>query len=184
MENILATVSVGLAFKFDLKTIKKGIENVNRIPGRLEPIHLKKGSVAIVDYSHTPDALKKALIELKKINKNNLWVVFGCGGDRDKTKRAIMGNIAEDYATKVVVTSDNPRSENPENIIQDILTGIENKQDVIKESDRKKAIQFAIENSEKNDIILVAGKGHETYQEINGVKHNFDDREVIRDLDQ
>jgi UDP-N-acetylmuramoyl-L-alanyl-D-glutamate--2,6-diaminopimelate ligase len=184
VENILAAVGVGLAFKFDLKTIKNGIEKVNRIPGRLDPITLKKGSVAVVDYSHTPDALKKALIELNKICKNNLCVVLGCGGDRDKAKRPIMGKIAEDYATKVMLTSDNPRSENPNAIIQDILAGIRNTENIKIESDRRLAIKIAIENSKKNDIILVAGKGHETYQEIKGIKYPFDDRLVIKEFDQ
>ncbi len=184
VENIIAAVAVGLAFNFDLKTIKNGIQNVNRIPGRLEPVKLKNGRVAVIDYSHTPDALQKALIELNKINKNNLWVIFGCGGDRDKTKRPLMGKIAEDYATKVIITSDNPRSENPDIIIEDILQGISIKENVEIKSDRKEAIKFALSNSESNDIILVAGKGHETYQEINGVKHPFDDRRVIEELDK
>jgi len=184
VENILGAVGVGLAFKFDLKTIKMGIENVDRIPGRLEPIKLKNNRVAVVDYSHTPDALQKALIELNKINKNNLWVVFGCGGDRDKSKRPIMGKIAEDYATNVIVTSDNPRSENPDTIISDILKGISHKESINIEPDRKEAIYLALRKSETNDIILVAGKGHETYQEINGIKHSFDDRLIIKELDK
>jgi UDP-N-acetylmuramoyl-L-alanyl-D-glutamate--2,6-diaminopimelate ligase len=184
VENILAAIAVGLAFNFDLKTIKNGIEEVDRIPGRLEPIKLKNGRVAVVDYSHTPDALQKTLLELNKINKNNLWVVFGCGGDRDKSKRPVMGKIAEDYAIKVIVTSDNPRSENPNIIIDGILEGISIKENIIVEPDRKEAIKFALSNSESNDIILVAGKGHETYQEINGIKHPFDDRQIIEELDR
>lgn len=182
VENILAAVSVGLAFKFDLQTIKNGIEKVNRIPGRLEPVKLKYNRVAVVDYSHTPDSLKKALIELNKIDKNNLWVVFGCGGDRDKSKRPIMGKIAEEYATQIVITSDNPRSEDPNVIIRDIVAGILKKKNIVIEPDRKKAITYAIENSDQNDIILVAGKGHETYQEIQGIKHSFDDRKIIEEL--
>jgi UDP-N-acetylmuramoyl-L-alanyl-D-glutamate--2,6-diaminopimelate ligase len=184
VENILAAIAVGLGFQFDLKTIKSGIEQVDRIPGRLEPVIIKNGRVAVIDYSHTPDALQKSLIELNKINKNSLWVVFGCGGDRDKSKRPVMGEIAEDYATKVIVTSDNPRSENPNNIIDDILEGISIKEKVVVEPDRKKAIKFALSNSESNDIILIAGKGHETYQEINGIKHPFDDRLIIEELDK
>lgn len=184
VENILAAVAVGLAFKFDLKTIKNGIEKVDRISGRLEPLKLKNNRVGVVDYSHTPDALQKALQELSKINKNNLWVVFGCGGDRDKRKRPLMGKIAEDYATKVIITSDNPRSENSDRIIEDILEGISSKENVVVEPDRKLAIEYALNNSESNDIILVAGKGHETYQEINGIKHPFDDRLIIEELDQ
>jgi len=184
VENILAAVGVGLTFKFDLKTIKKGIENLDRIPGRLEPVKLKNNRVAVVDYAHTPDALQKALIELNKINKKNLWVVFGCGGDRDKAKRPIMGKIAEDYATKVIVTSDNPRSEDPDKIIEDILAGISQKESIEVEQDRKAAIKLALDKSESNDIILIAGKGHETYQEINGIKHSFDDRLIIKELDK
>jgi len=184
VENILAAIAVGLAFKFDLKTIKNGIEKVDRISGRLEPVKLENGRVAVVDYSHTPDALQKALLELNKINKNNLWIIFGCGGDRDKAKRPVMGKIAEDYGTKVIVTSDNPRSENPNTIIDEILEGISVKENVVVEADRKKAIKFALSNSESNDIILVAGKGHETYQEIKGIKHPFDDRLIIEELDK
>ena len=182
VENILAAVAVGLAFNFDLKTIKKGIEKVDRIPGRLEPVKLKGNRVGVVDYSHTPDALQKALIELNKINNNNLWVVFGCGGDRDKSKRPLMGKIAIDYATKVIITSDNPRSENPDRIIEDILKGISINENIIVQPDRKLAIEYALKNSESNDIILVAGKGHETYQEINGIKYPFDDRLIIKEL--
>ena len=111
-------------------------------------------------------------------------MVFGCGGDRDKAKRPIMGKIAEDYATNVIITSDNPRSENPEKIIDDILDGIAHKKSIKIKPDRKEAIQFALENSNPNDIILVAGKGHETYQEIDGIKHPFDDRVTIEELDK
>lgn len=184
VENILAAVGVGLAFKFDLNTIKHGIEKVNRIPGRLDPVRLSKNRVAVVDYSHTPDALQKALQELNKINKNDLWVVFGCGGDRDKSKRPLMGKIAEDCATKIIVTSDNPRTENPDSIISDILYGFTSRENIVVEPDRRKAINIALSKSNPNDIILVAGKGHETYQDINGVKHPFDDRQIIRELDK
>lgn len=121
---------------------------------------------------------------MNKINKNNLWVVFGCGGDRDKSKRPIMGKIAKDYATKIVITSDNPRSENPDRIIEDILEGVSINKNIVVEPDRKLAIQYALKNSESNDIILVAGKGHETYQEIKGIKYPFDDRFIIEEISQ
>jgi UDP-N-acetylmuramoyl-L-alanyl-D-glutamate--2,6-diaminopimelate ligase len=184
VENILAAVAVGLAFKFDLKTIKKGIEQIERIQGRLEPVKLKNNRVGIVDYSHTPDALQKSLRELNKITTNSLWVVFGCGGDRDKSKRPVMGKIAKDFATRIIITSDNPRSENPKNIIEEILEGISIKDNVVVEPNRKAAIEYALKNSESNDIILIAGKGHETYQEINGIKHPFDDRQIIEEFDK
>lgn len=184
VENILAAVSVGLAFNFDLKTIQAGVEKMKSVPGRLEPIKLSKNRIGIIDYSHTPDALKKALQELNKIAKKDLWVIIGCGGDRDRKKRPIMGKIATDYATHVIVTSDNPRTENPDDIITEIMSGITDKHKVFVEADRKKSIQIALDNTNKNDIILIAGKGHETYQEIQGIKYPFDDKQVILELDQ
>jgi len=182
IENILAAVSAGLAMNYDLKTIKTGIEKIKAVPGRLEIITACQDRFIVVDYAHTPDALQKSLLVLNQLTPNNLWVVFGCGGNRDKTKRPLMGAIAEKIADRVVVTSDNPRAESPQDIINDILTGFSSLQSVHIEADRRKAIAFALEHSTAGDTILVAGKGHEDYQEIQGVKYPFDDRTIINEL--
>jgi UDP-N-acetylmuramoyl-L-alanyl-D-glutamate--2,6-diaminopimelate ligase len=182
VENILAAVSTGLVMNFDIKTIINGIESVHSVPGRLEPIQTKDKRSIIVDYAHTPDALQKSLSVLRKLSSGAIWVVFGCGGDRDKAKRPIMGQIASDYADFLIVTSDNPRSENPNRIIQDILSGISDKNNVVVEEDRRLAIAYALKNSQEADTILIAGKGHEDYQEIQGVKHPFDDRLVVKEI--
>ena len=182
VENILAAVSAGLALGIDNKNIKAGIENVSIIPGRLETIKLDNDVTAVVDYSHTPDALEKALKVLRKLTRKQLWVVFGCGGDRDKTKRPIMGSIASSLADRIIITSDNPRSENPDEIISDIISGIEEKNSFIVESNRKKAIESALRETTQGDTLLIAGKGHEDYQEINGIKHPFDDRLIVKDF--
>ena len=182
VENILAAVSAGLALGIDNKNIKAGIENASIIPGRLETIKLDNDVTAVVDYSHTPDALEKALKVLRKLTRKQLWVVFGCGGDRDKTKRPIMGSIASSLADRIIITSDNPRSENPDEIISDIISGIEEKNSFIVESNRKKAIESALRETTQGDTLLIAGKGHEDYQEINGIKHPFDDRLIVKDF--
>jgi UDP-N-acetylmuramoyl-L-alanyl-D-glutamate--2,6-diaminopimelate ligase len=181
IENISAAISAGIALDIDIVTIKRGIESVSRVPGRLEPVPVNIDKTIIVDYSHTPDALEKALHVLSEITDQKLWVVFGCGGDRDKKKRPMMGKIASQIADKVIVTSDNPRSEAPESIIDEILAGINGRQKPEVEVNRRKAIQLALKKASAGDTILVAGKGHENYQEINGIKYPFDDRQVIKE---
>jgi UDP-N-acetylmuramoyl-L-alanyl-D-glutamate--2,6-diaminopimelate ligase len=182
VENILAAISTGVALGIDINKIKTGVEKVTTIPGRLETIALQNGITAVVDYSHTPDALEKALKVLRKLTKNKLWVVFGCGGDRDKAKRPMMGKIATALADKIIITSDNPRSEDPEKIISDIQNGIKATTDIKIEVDRRKAIQRSLTGASSGDTILIAGKGHEDYQEIKGVKYPFDDRLIVREL--
>lgn len=179
VENILAAVATGLALKFDLKTIRRGIESVPGIPGRLQPIPVSGDRTVVIDYSHTPDALKKALLVLQRISTKKLWVVFGCGGDRDKAKRPLMGKIACDIADRIIVTSDNPRTEDPQLIIQAIIKGLTMDKRVHIEPDRKTAICFALEQAAAGDTILVAGKGHEDYQEIAGKRYPFDDRKIV-----
>jgi len=181
VENILAATAAGIAMNFDLQTIQTGIEQVTRVPGRLEPVSVERNQMIIVDYSHTPDALQKALRVLSTMSKGDLWVVFGCGGDRDSKKRPLMGRIAEEGADHVIITSDNPRSESPAAIINDILSGMTDKNNATIEEDRAKAIRIALSTSKPGDTILVAGKGHEDYQEIKGVRYPFDDRQVIRE---
>jgi len=156
------------------------------VPGRLEIIRSQGGVIAVVDYAHTPDALENILKTLGKIKKQKkqLITVVGAGGDRDRSKRPVMAGIAVDKSDKVILTSDNPRTENPQKIIDDMFKGVEKKKKrkVLILIDRKEAIKIACMLAEKDDVILIAGKGHETYQEINGVKYHFDDREVVTDM--
>jgi len=156
------------------------------VEGRMESIRSESGITAIVDYAHTPDALKNVLETLNefKLGGESIISVVGAGGDRDPDKRPEMGKIAALWSNKVVLTSDNPRTEDPEKILDDIEKGIpaDKALNVLRVSDRKAAIKVAWSLAKPGDLILVAGKGHETYQEINHVKHHFDDREVIREL--
>jgi UDP-N-acetylmuramoyl-L-alanyl-D-glutamate--2,6-diaminopimelate ligase len=146
-----------------------------QIPGRMEVVD-SQGPIVIVDYAHTPDALEKAIISLKTISGSNVWLVFGCGGDRDRGKRPIMAQMAERYADHIILTSDNPRSENPDGIIGDICKGFSGLVPFTIKVNRKDAIYFAILQAGSSDIILIAGKGHETYQLIGNQKEFFDDR--------
>jgi UDP-N-acetylmuramoyl-L-alanyl-D-glutamate--2,6-diaminopimelate ligase len=171
-------VSVLLGVKED-KAVE-GIKNTKQVSGRFEIIGEGSKKV-IIDYSHTADSLEKTLQAIKEIvkDKNPVYTVFGCGGNRDKSKRPVMGKIAAVYSKKAFVTSDNPRLENPLEIIEDIKKGITSDNfEVI--ADRERAIKKAIEDSEDNAVILVAGKGHESYQEIKGVRKHFSDQEVAR----
>ena len=181
IHNILSAIGVGIAKELQLASIKLGIEALDHIPGRLQSFEIKEDVVAVIDYAHTPDSLDKAIRTLRKVVQNRLIVVFGCGGDRDKGKRSQMGRIAETLGDIAIVTTDNPRTEKPEDIIEDILAGMSLKEKQIVISDRRKAIHKAIEMAEKGDIILVAGKGHEQYQEINGVKYDFNEYAIIKD---
>jgi UDP-N-acetylmuramoyl-L-alanyl-D-glutamate--2,6-diaminopimelate ligase len=156
-------------------------QKVSQVPGRLEKISGKHGKVAFVDYAHTPDALEKTLIFLQKYRTNELVVVFGCGGDRDAGKRPMMGKIAETLSDKVYITSDNPRTEDPKKIIEDIVAGLLAPAKAVSEPDRKLAIKRAVQESKSNAMILIAGKGHETYQIIGNQVLPFDDREVVRE---
>ena len=185
--NILAAISVSIGYNINLKEIKKKLNQEIVVPGRLEKVLKNKNF--FVDYAHTPDALENVLKTLNKIKgKKKIITVFGCGGDRDKTKRPIMGYIAAKYSDFVVVTSDNPRTEDPFMIIEDILKGIEKaiQENLILENqyriipDRKDAIIMGIKACKNGDILLVAGKGHEDYQIIGKEKIHFDDREVIK----
>lgn len=164
----------------------QALSKLHRIKGRFETIKSPSGIIFIVDYAHTPDALENVLDTINEIRTKNerLITVFGCGGDRDHAKRPEMGAIATQKSTVAIITSDNPRNENPETIIKEIESGVApqyfSKYTSI--PDRKEAIKMAIRFAEPKDIVVVAGKGHETYQEIMGVRHHFDDKEVIREL--
>jgi UDP-N-acetylmuramoyl-L-alanyl-D-glutamate--2,6-diaminopimelate ligase len=153
-----------------------------RIPGRFESIKTDDGRLVIVDYAHTPDALEKILHAVNQVRTppGKIWTVFGCGGDRDKLKRSVMATVAESLSDLVVVTSDNPRTEDPEQIMKDIASGFSTAASVTQIVDREEAISHAASNSMPGDIIVIAGKGSETYQVIGNTKIDFDDREKVR----
>jgi len=178
--NLSLGILVGFLWGLESQAIQEGIRQV-QVPGRFET-YKGKGFVVIIDYAHTPDALEKVLRTARALCKNRLIVVFGAGGNRDRTKRPLMGKTAESIADLIVLTSDNPRFEEPMAIIEDILSGIENKGKVLVEQDRRKAIELAISMAQEGDVILIAGKGHEDYQEIKGVKYPFKDSEVVKEV--
>lgn len=176
--NACSAFAAATLLGIDSSLIIQGIKSTRQVPGRFEVIG-KGPKKVIIDYSHTADSLEKALIAAKEItkNKHSIYTVFGCGGNRDKTKRPVMGKIATDLSKKAFITSDNPRSEDPFSIIEDIRKGInKNNYEIIE--NRDEAIKTAIQYSEDDAVILIAGKGHENYQEINGVKHHFSDKET------
>ncbi len=181
--NLLAVYACAVILGKDKLEVLKIISNLKSVNGRLETIYSKEKKITvIIDYAHTPDALKNVLETVLKIKKKNqnLITVIGAGGDRDKEKRSKMGKIASILSDKIILTSDNPRTENPEEIISDIKKGISNEdlKKVISITNRREAIKTAILFSKKNDIIMIAGKGHENYQEINGVFYDFNDKEI------
>ncbi len=183
ISNCLAAAGLCLAAGFGLQDVAKGLSSLETVPGRLEPVRsggaTPSGMQVFVDYAHTDDALKNVLTTLKPLCEGRLIVLFGCGGDRDKTKRPRMAQVAELLADVVIVTSDNPRTEDPQSIIDDIMQGFSEKTDKAPfvEQDRGKAIRLAIEQACPDDIVLLAGKGHEDYQIIGKEKHHFSDVE-------
>ncbi|MBR6126083.1 UDP-N-acetylmuramoyl-L-alanyl-D-glutamate--2,6-diaminopimelate ligase [bacterium] len=180
--NVLAAITAALAVGMDIKKCIETLETIKGVAGRFE-IVVKKPTV-IVDYAHTPDGLENVLKAAREITPNGgkLICIFGCGGDRDATKRPKMGAIAESLADKIIVTSDNPRSENPHQIITDILAGFKRVSDVIVEPDRELAIKEAYKIANANDVVLVAGKGHEDYQILANETIHFDDREKVKEI--
>lgn len=183
--NVLVVYATALLLKQDKVQVLTTLSNLNSVEGRFQYIKSKNGIVAIVDYAHTPDALKNVLETIKDIRTGNEQVItlVGCGGDRDAAKRPIMAQIACEYSNKVILTSDNPRSENPEDILNQMQAGISpaEMKKTLRISDRKEAIKTAVAFAKEGDIILIAGKGHEKYQEISGVKHPFDDFEIVKE---
>ncbi|WP_284464999.1 UDP-N-acetylmuramoyl-L-alanyl-D-glutamate--2,6-diaminopimelate ligase [Chryseobacterium sp.] len=184
--NLLLVFGIAAELGFEQDEILQAISKLKRVSGRFETFKSDGGIFFIVDYAHTPDALENILDSINDIRTKNerLITVFGCGGDRDHSKRPEMGNIATKKSTLAIITSDNPRTEDPAQIIKEIEAGVEpqNFSKYTSIPDRKEAIKMAIKFAEPKDIVLVAGKGHETYQEINGVKHHFDDKETINEL--
>lgn len=184
--NLLLVFGIASELGFEQDEILQAISQLKRVSGRFETFKSDGGIFFIVDYAHTPDALENILDSINDIRTKNerLITVFGCGGDRDHSKRPEMGNIATKKSTLAIITSDNPRTEDPAAIIKEIEAGVEpqNFSKYTSIPDRREAIKMAIKFAEPKDIVLVAGKGHETYQEINGVKHHFDDKETINEL--
>jgi UDP-N-acetylmuramoyl-L-alanyl-D-glutamate--2,6-diaminopimelate ligase len=178
--NLMGALAVLLVSGIELHPATQSLSLVQSVAGRMQKISGLGEPVVIVDYAHTPDALEKVLLALRETcqgSAGEITCVFGCGGDRDRGKRAMMGRVAESYADRCIVTSDNPRSEDPRNIIDEVLSGMgENKHEVIVE--RAEAIERAIKFARTGDIVLIAGKGHEDYQEIQGVKQPFSDAAV------
>ncbi len=190
--NSLAAISVLRELGLSWQTLRDGLKHAPAVPGRFEEVAAGQDFTVLVDYAHTPDALKQALIASREIlgkkSFHKLISVFGCGGDRDRTKRPLMGKISSQLADMTVVTSDNPRTEKPAIILEDILRGIPHPltqnghRRVWVEEERAEAIKLALSMAKKGDLVLIAGKGHETYQVIGEEKQHFDDREVSRDL--
>ncbi|ODS89937.1 MAG: UDP-N-acetylmuramoyl-L-alanyl-D-glutamate--2,6-diaminopimelate ligase [Chryseobacterium sp. SCN 40-13] len=184
--NLLLAYAIATELGQEESEILQAISRLKRVNGRFETMRSDGGIFFIVDYAHTPDALENVLDSINEIRTKNerLITVFGCGGDRDKEKRSEMGKIATRKSTLTILTSDNPRTEDPSEIIREIEKGVEpqNYSKYTTIPDRKEAIKMAIKFAEPKDIVLVAGKGHETYQEVNGVKQDFDDRKIIEEL--
>lgn len=181
--NALAAASLAMIFGVGVDAIQAGLHNVKSVPGRIELLDLPLPFKVILDYSHSPDALENILTTVRTFTQNRLIVLFGCGGDRDQGKRPLMGEIGGQLADFCILTSDNPRTENPETILEAIEEGIRQtagKYTVIE--NRREAIRYALDMAEDGDIVILAGKGHETYQEIMGVKRPFDEKAVVNEL--
>ncbi len=180
--NTLAAISIAQMFNCSIENIREALEEV-RVPGRSELVDNKLGLTLMIDYAHSPESLQSILQAVKAYTRGKVISVFGCGGDRDHGKRPIMGEISGRIADYTIITSDNPRTENPDEIVKEIETGIKKtnaKYECI--VDRTDAIKKAIDMAKKNDIVVLAGKGHETYQEINHVKHPYDERVIIKQI--
>ncbi len=182
--NVLAVYSTAILLKQDKTNVLTSLSNLNAVDGRFQQVKSPGGRIGIVDYAHTPDALKNVLQTIQELRSGNeqIITVVGCGGDRDAGKRPIMAAIACEYSHKVIFTSDNPRSEDPEEILNQMEKGITpvDTKKTLRVTDRKEAIKTACSLSNPGDIILIAGKGHEKYQEIKGIKHDFDDLEILK----
>ncbi|MDO8994465.1 MAG: cyanophycin synthetase, partial [Daejeonella sp.] len=184
--NLLAVYATALLLEQDRTRVLTSLSRLSGAEGRFDYIISPSGIIGIVDYAHTPDAVQNVLSTIQDIRKGTEQVitVIGCGGDRDKAKRPVMAKVACDWSTKVVLTSDNPRSEVPEQIIKEMEEGVmpSNKKKTLSITDRKEAIRTACHLAKPGDIILVAGKGHEKYQDIAGVKLPFDDKEILTEF--
>ena len=184
--NLLAIYGTAIELGMESLEVLRLLSDLESVSGRFQYIISNGKVTAIVDYAHTPDALENVLKTINDIRTKNeqLITVVGCGGDRDKTKRPVMADIASELSDKIIITSDNPRTENPETIIEEMERGVapQNYKKTVSIIDRKQAIKTACQLAQANDIILIAGKGHETYQEINGVRHDFDDMKIVKEM--
>jgi len=179
--NMLAASGAAIASNIPLSVIKEALESIKGVSGRFESVNAGQSFSVIVDYAHTPDSLENVLQTVKEFAGSKVYVIVGCGGDRDRTKRPLMAGVALNYADHAIFTSDNPRTEDPQAILDDMTAEIKNTATIYEViRDRKKAIHHAVQIAEKDDIILIAGKGHETYQQIGYTKYDFDDREIAR----
>ncbi|MFH1511742.1 MAG: UDP-N-acetylmuramoyl-L-alanyl-D-glutamate--2,6-diaminopimelate ligase [Bacillota bacterium] len=181
--NALAAASLAMIFGVGVTAIQEGLHNVKSVPGRIELLDLALPFKVILDYSHSPDALENILTTVRTFTKNRLIVLFGCGGDRDQGKRPLMGEIGGRLADFSILTSDNPRTENPETILEAIEEGMKpTSGEYIVIENRREAIRYALDMAEEGDIVILAGKGHETYQDIMGVKRPFDEKVVVNEM--
>lgn len=179
--NSMAAAAAATELGIDMKSITSAFESSLGVKGRMETLQTGKDFTVIIDYAHTPDGLENLLSSIRGVYKGRIITVFGCGGDRDKAKRPIMGKIAGDLSDVAVVTSDNPRNEDPEEIIKDILAGMSDaKAEVISIADRTLAIEKALDKAKKGDVVVLAGKGHETYQVLKQGRIHYDEREIIK----
>ena len=180
--NALAALAAGLCLGLELEGMARAMPSVKGVKGRVEVVPVPRAYTVIIDYAHTPDALENILTTARDFTAGRLFCLFGCGGDRDRSKRPVMGAVAGELADVAVITSDNPRTEDPRAIIEDILSGMERREaEVHVEPDRRTAIAWVLSQGQPGDVIVLAGKGHETYQEINGVQYHMDEREIVAD---
>lgn len=182
LSNLLLVLTTLKLLDFSLSDIAEVISGVKSVQGRMQVFNIRDQPLVVIDYAHTPDALRQTLKSLRAYCKGSLYCVFGCGGDRDKGKRPLMASIAELHADSIVITNDNPRFEDPGQIIQEIKQGLTGVKAVHVEPDRRLAISYAIQNAKPMDVVLIAGKGHENYQLINGIKHPFSDAQEVECL--
>lgn len=183
IQNSLAAISAARECDISLEFCAYALKSFFGVKGRMEILNIEEDYKIIIDYAHTPDALKKVLLCLSSFSKGRVITLFGCGGERDSEKRAMMGDIASQLSDVLIITSDNPRGENPTKIIDDILSGIKkSKKTVYIHENRRKAIEYALKIAQKDDIILLAGKGHETYQIIGDEKLPMDERKIVREI--
>lgn len=182
VENALTAISICTVLGISMQTVISALAEVKGVRGRCEIIYSNDRYMVVCDYAHTPDGIENILQSLKAVAKGRVVALFGCGGDRDRTKRPLMAKACEKYADFIIVTSDNPRSEDPEAIIADILPGFSKKAEYVKYTDRTEAIRYAMEHARQDDIIVLLGKGHETYQVLKDETIHYDEREVVAQI--
>jgi UDP-N-acetylmuramoyl-L-alanyl-D-glutamate--2,6-diaminopimelate ligase len=181
--NLVGVYAAARALGFSSDPILSTLPDVPGAPGRFEMVPVPREFGVVVDYAHTDDALRKLLEAARPLTRGQLWVVFGCGGERDRTKRPLMGMVAARLADRVVLTSDNPRGEDPEAIVREIQLGTKDHEEIIDvEVDRRKAIAFALDRAKPGDLVVIAGKGHEPYQIMGSQVLDFDDRQVVKEI--